>query len=115
MKFLVDVNLGRKFTNLLQNAGHNAVFAKDLWPLSTDEEILAKARDEERIVITNDKDFGELVFRLGKAARGVILLRTTTTDSVERFELVKGVLNDAIGKFVVVKEGQIRVRNLWQL
>lgn len=112
MKFLVDANLGRKFVKLLQDAGHDTIFAKDMWPLSSDEEILAKARDEGRVVITNDKDFGELVFRLGKAAAGVILLRTITTDTDKRFELARGVLGKAEGNFIVVEEGRIRIRPL---
>lgn len=112
MKFLIDANLGRKFTNLIKQAGHDSVFAKDLLPLSRDDEILSEAEKEGRIIITNDKDFGELVFRSGRTATGVILLRTLTTDSKKRFDLVKDVLSEAEGKFVVVKEGQVRVRRL---
>lgn len=112
MKFLIDANLGRKFTNALKQAGYDAVFAKDLAPFSSDEEILANAKSEGRIIITNDKDFGELVFRLRRISSGVILLRTLTTDSSKRFDLVKDILSDAEGKFVVVKEGQVRVRAL---
>lgn len=112
MKFLIDTNLGRKFTSLLKQAGHDVLFAKDLLPLFSDEEILAKAENEGRIVITNDKDFGELIFRLGRPSGGIILLRTSTTDPKERFELAKGVLDKAEGRFVVVKEGRIRVRRL---
>ena len=112
MKFLIDTNLGRAFTNLLKQAGHDVIFAKDLLPLSSDEEILVRAENEERIVITNDKDFGELIFRLGRPAEGIILLRASTTDPKERFELVKGVLDKAEGRFIVVKEGRIRVRRL---
>ena len=114
MKFLIDTNLGRKFTNLLKQAGHDVLFAKDLLPLNSDEEILVKAENEERIVITNDKDFGELIFRLGRPSGGVILLRASTTDPKKRFELAKGVLDKAEGRFIVVKEGQIRVRRLKQ-
>lgn len=112
MKFLIDANLGRKFTNLLKKAGHDALFANDLLPLSSDEEILAKAEQEERIVITNDKDFGELIFRLGRPSAGVILLRASTTDPKKRFELTKSVLDKAEGRFVVIKEGRIRIRHL---
>ncbi|MBI2141098.1 DUF5615 family PIN-like protein [Candidatus Woesearchaeota archaeon] len=112
MKFLIDTNLGRKFTSLLKQAGHDAIFAKDLLPLRSDEEILAKAKNEGRIVVTNDKDFGELVFRLGRPSCGVILLRVSTIDPKERFELAKGVLDKAEGGFVVVKEGQARIRRL---
>lgn len=112
MKFLIDVNLGRKFTNLLQQAGYDAIFAKDLMLSISDEEILTKAENEERVVITNDKDFGELVFRLHKTSSGVILLRTLTTDSKKRFDLVKEILHRANGKFIIIKEGQIRIRKL---
>ena len=77
-----------------------------------DEDILTKAENEGRIVITNDKDFGELIFRLGKPSSGVILLRTLTIDLNEKFNLVKGVLDKAKGKFIVVKEGQIRIRGM---
>ena len=101
----------RRFTGLLQHAGHDAVFARD-WTISADEEILAKAYAEVRVVITNDKDFGELIFRLGKPSEGVILLRLSATDSVSRFLLVKGVLEKSMGKFTVVEEGRIRVRKL---
>lgn len=111
MKFLVDVNLGRKFTGLLQDAGHDAVFAKDL-PVSSDEEIMDIANEEGMIIITNDKDFGELIFRSGRSSRGVILLRTIATDSLKRFESVKGILDKSSGKFTTVKEGGIRVRKL---
>lgn len=93
MKLLIDANLGRKFANLLKQAGHDALFTNDLLPLLNDEQILAKAEQEERIVITNDKDFGELVFRLGRQSGGVILLRTSTADTNERLELAKRVLD----------------------
>ena len=112
MKFLVDANLGRKFANLLKHAGYDVIFAKDMMPLFRDEEILAKAEKEKRTVITNDKDFGELIFRMGRSASGVILLRTSKTNFNERFELVREVLDKAEGKFIVVKEGQIRIRDL---
>ena len=112
MRFLIDMNLGREFTYLMQKAGHDAIFARDIFPLVTDEEILAKAASEGRIIITNDKDFGELVFLHGKTAKGVILLRTALTDAAARFELVKDALDKAAGKFIVVKDGKMRIRSL---
>ena len=112
MKFLVDANLGRKFANLLKEDGHDTIFVNDLLPKLSDDEILSKALEEKRIIVTNDKDFGELTFRLGKASSGVILLRAITTDTKERFSLVKGVLSKSGGKFIVVKEGRVRVRRL---
>ncbi|MBI2649147.1 MAG: DUF5615 family PIN-like protein [Thaumarchaeota archaeon] len=43
---------------------------------STDEMVLDRAGSEERILVTDDKDFGELIFRLNKPTSGLILLRT---------------------------------------
>ncbi len=59
-----------------------------------------------RILITYDKDFGELVFRLRRPSRGVILLRTSTTDPARRFQLLEKILKliDVEGKFVVVRD-----------
>ncbi len=64
------------------------------------------------MIITDDKDFGELIFRFKKPTKGVILFRTLATDPAKLFKMVKGVLNKAEGKFMVVKEGQIRIRGL---
>lgn len=112
MRFLIDANLGRKFTNLLNLAGYDAVYINDLLLKASDEDVLSLAKREGRIIITNDKDFGELIFKLGILSTGIILLRVSTTDPEKRFAMVKNALDKAKGRFVVVKEGQIRVRSL---
>ena len=112
MKFLVDANLGRKFTSLIKEAGYDITFINDVMVKASDEDVLALAKHENRILITNDKDFGELVFKLNKPSGGIILLRTLITDPEKRFKMVKGVLNKAKGKFIVVEDKKIRIRNL---
>ena len=112
MKFLIDSNLGRKFTNLIKKTGYEAAFINDILKNASDEDILILAERENRIVITADKDFGELIFKLRISSTGVILLRTLTTDAERRFDMVKDTLDKAKGKFIIVKEGQIRVRDL---
>ena len=79
---------------------------------ASDEDILALAGREYRVIITIDKDFGKLIFKLGKPSTGVILIRTSITDPEKRFEMIRDALEKANGKFVVVSEGQIRVREL---
>ena len=54
----------------------------------------------------------EVVFRLNRPTSGVILLRTLATDPVKRFELIKDILDKAEGKFIVVREYRIRIREL---
>ena len=112
MKFLIDANLGRKFTNLINKARYDAVFINDLLRKASDEHVLILAERKNRIVVTNDKDFGKLIFKLGKSSAGVILIRTSIADPEKRFDMIKNALDNAEGKFIVVKEGQIRVREL---
>ncbi len=75
--------------------------------------LLKKANDEERILITDDKDFGEFVFRLEKPSSGVILIRTSTTNPPKRFDLLEILLKstDVDRKFIVLKDGVIKVRD----
>ena len=112
MRFLVDESIGNRFADILSRHEYNALFAGNVMRGAPDEKILAFAEKEKLIIITDDKDFGELVFRLKKSTKGVILFRTLTTDPEKLFEMVKGVLHKAGGKFIVVKEGQVRVRDL---
>lgn len=78
LKFLIDECTGRRLAILLKNAEYDVVFVGDWKPSASDEEVLRKAEEENSILITDDKDFGELIFRLSKPSKGVILLRTST-------------------------------------
>ena len=114
LKFLIDECTGRRLAILLKNAGYDVVFVGDWKPSASYEEILRKAEEENRILITDDKDFGELVFRLGRPSKGVILLRTSTTDPVRRFQLLEKILKsiDVGEKFVVVSDDAVKLRKI---
>ena len=71
MKFLVDECTGTSVVACLRDEGHDAVAVVEVMPEADDEEILDRAVAEGRIVVTNDKDFGELVYRSGWEHRGV--------------------------------------------
>lgn len=62
MRFLIDANLGRKFTSLLSLAGHDAVYINDLLPKASDDDILSLAEREGRILITQH-DFTKRITR----------------------------------------------------
>lgn len=111
MRFIVDENTGRKLVTLIKQAGYDVIFSFDILPGADDEQILDFAQNNKRILITEDKDFGELIFRLNRPASGVILLRMVK-DPVKRFERIKDILDNAEGKFIVVREGRIRVKKL---
>lgn len=113
MRFLVDESTGKRLANLLAKT-HDVVFVGDEFAGATDEEILEMAQKQKRILITDDKDFGELVFRLERPSFGVILFRTSSSVPEARLELLKKVFARAKlrGKFVVVTETEIRIRKL---
>lgn len=83
---------------------------------ASDKEILEFAEREERILITNDKDFGELIFRLNRPSSGVILIRLKIDLPRSRQEQVLNVIESLSGKlksgFIVVTEGKVRVRRI---
>ena len=83
-------------------------------PNATDEKILTGAEKENRILVTDDKDFGELVFRFQRPSKGVILLRTPTTRPDVRFGLLETLLKtvDVRSKFIVLREKGARIRKL---
>lgn len=85
-------------------------------PGTPDAEVLARAQREGRVVVTFDKDFGELAFRLGSAAAaGVVLFRihADSPESVSRVAVsVCAERSDWAGTFAVVEDARIRVRSI---
>ena len=119
MKFLADECCDAGSVTLLRDAGNDVTFAHELHPGLSDDDVLNKAYDEGRILITEDKDFRELVYRLGKPARGIILLRIPVEQRHRKAERLIQVV-DRIGSrlmnaFVVVELDKIRIRPLLEL
>lgn len=76
MRLLLDANISVRIVAPLSAMGHDVVSQLQENPNAADEEILKRAHQEKRTVITYDKDFGELVFQHEVGHSGVILLRT---------------------------------------
>ena len=116
LKFLVDESSGFKLYKFLLEKGFDAKFVGNIMPSASDENVLSFAEKEKRILITNDKDFGELIFRLNKPSSGVILLRLRTDSPYRRQKYIKQTIetlsNKLESRFVVVTEGQIRVKKM---
>ncbi|WP_218837993.1 DUF5615 family PIN-like protein, partial [Candidatus Methanoperedens nitratireducens] len=113
VKFLVDECTGKRLSNLLNVAGYDTIFVGDWKPSAPDDEVLDKANIEGRVLITDDKDFGELVFRLEKPSSGVILIRTSTTNSAIRMHLLETLLKstNVYKKFIVLKDKVFKIRD----
>lgn len=113
MKFLVDENMSRAIVGWLRSQGHDVLFAAEAQPGATDPAWAALAEQEGRVVITQHKDFGELVFRDGMASHGVILLRlddASVADVLARMQEVWAVIEaNPSSRFIVVTETRVRV------
>jgi len=114
MKFLVDECTGTSVVACLRDEGYNAVAVVEVMPEADDGEILDRAVSENRVLVTNDKDFGEMIFRSGRAHRGVVLLRLRDERAANKVRMMKVALAQ-VGEglrnhYVVVTEAGIRVR-----
>jgi predicted nuclease of predicted toxin-antitoxin system len=112
-KLLADENIPTDVVVALRTEGHDVASIREPSPGSTDDVVLARALAEDRVLLTFDKDFGELAFRLGRAATpGVILLRPRlrSPEYLVRFALaVLAQGHDWKGQFAVAEEGRLRL------
>lgn len=117
MKFLIDRCAGRLLAAHLQRAGHDVLKAGDLGPDPGDENLLAKAHAEARILITIDTDFGALLFLKKVPHSG--LIRLPDVPAQQRIELIDLVLQRHTaalerGCVVTIRGGRIRISHQTQ-
>lgn len=115
MKFLVDQSAGARVLTTLRALGHDAVIVSQIMPANAeDADILARAVAEERIIVTNDKDFGEMVFRSRKQHKGVLLFRLRDESAENRGQVAERVVTNLGTRlenaFTVASEGAVRIR-----
>jgi len=115
-RFLANENAPREAVLAARAAGFDVTWMVDLQAGAGDQTVLALAQEEQRVLITFDKDFGELVFRHGRAGSpGVILLRPRLSSPEIVSAFIVAVLSQPIdwsGHFTVAREGSLRVVQL---
>lgn len=117
MKFLADQDVYAMTTGFLSGLGHDVVLAAELGlARAEDAELLRIAREQGRILVTRDRDFGALVFVQGSGP-GVVYLRIlpSTKNAVHsELERVLRLYNEQqlLASFVVVEPGRHRIRKL---
>jgi predicted nuclease of predicted toxin-antitoxin system len=116
MRFLADENCDANLVKKLREAGHDVAFVLEDQPGSDDLEVVRLAREQNRVILTADLDFGQLSEFERELPPGIVLLRLHPLQRASRIERIVDVLNslgDAIQHNVVVIEpGQVRVRCL---
>lgn len=112
MRFLVDACTGSLTARWLQEQRHEVFSIYDHAPGMDDAAIIQKAVTEQWILVTNDKDFGEKVYREGHQHHGVILLRLADERPANKIATLQRLLRQHAerlpGQFVVVTEKRVR-------
>ena len=112
MRFIVDECTGPTVAKWLRQQGHDVFSVYDDARGLSDSEIIQLAYTETRILITNDKDFGEKIFRELHPHRGVIFLRLENERAHNKIAVISQLLttyaNQLENQFVVVNENRVR-------
>jgi predicted nuclease of predicted toxin-antitoxin system len=114
VRWLVDECVAAPLVASLRASGFDVFYIAESAAGLSDEDVIEVALRDRRLLLTEDKDFGDLVFRRGRAVPGVVLMR------IENKELKKIRLTAAIerygeglfGRYMVIEEGRFRSRQL---
>ena len=113
MRFIVDECTGPTVAQWLRQNGHDVFSVYEEARGLDDESILQKAATDDRVLITNDKDFGEMIFRQRREHNRVDLLRLQDERRPNKIEVLEHLLQryaDQIPRsFVVATESAVRI------
>ena len=116
MIFFADECFDARLTTNLHGDGYDVFSVSEAQQGASDDDVLHRAYADGRIVLTEDKDFGELVYRLRQPAAGVVLLRMDTEPITLKWRRLRNTLRltpDRItGHFVVIEPRRTRFRPL---
>jgi predicted nuclease of predicted toxin-antitoxin system len=116
MNFLADENLDIQIVTKLRQDGHLVLYVIELEPGISDDEVLDMANSNNCLLITADKDFGELVFRMKRITEGIILVRLAGVSPDEKAEIVSNAAakysDQLLQSFTVISRSSIHLRRL---
>jgi predicted nuclease of predicted toxin-antitoxin system len=116
LRFLVDECVPRQIVERLRLNGHDAVWARDVCPGDEDTKVLARAVAEDRLLLTEDRDFGELTVRFRLPAIGVIIASVGEfalgLDAIARHvvRVIEDLGGSCTGALTVIEPGRARQR-----
>ena len=114
MNFLADENIDRHVVKKLRSDGHTVLYVIEMEPGIPDDEVLDEANKNKALLLTADKDFGELVYRLDKVHLGVVLVRLAGLSPSAKSEVISSAISshgpEFSKAFTVISHGMIRIR-----
>lgn len=115
VNLLCDESVELEIVARLRKDGHDVDSIRESGPGSSDDEVLAQANQSQSVLITADKDFGELVFRLKHSHKGVLLIRLEGLLPQAKADLVSAMVKKfgtrIIDKFTVIAPAMVRVHH----
>jgi predicted nuclease of predicted toxin-antitoxin system len=114
VRLVADEGVDKQIVERLRQDGHDVVYIAEFDPGVDDKLVLQTASDSGALLITADKDFGELVFRQHRINKGVVLLRLAGLPPQRKAEIVASCLEDhgqeMAAAFTVVSLTNLRIR-----
>ncbi|HSO41282.1 MAG TPA: DUF5615 family PIN-like protein [Rhodospirillales bacterium] len=116
MRILADECIGRSIVDRLRRDGFDITWAAEVCPGAGDETVLARAAAEQRVLLTLDKDFGELTVRMRRPTAGVIIVALADAATAEIAERTARALQELRGwdepALTIIEARRIRRRRL---
>lgn len=114
MKFLADENVDKPIVERLRDDGHTVLYVLEMEPGISDEEVIRRANQEFALLLTADKDFGELVFRQRRIVYGVVLIRLAGLSPQRKAEAAATAIqkhaDELARNFTVITHRTVRIR-----
>ena len=114
MNFLADESVDRQIVDRLREDSHLVWYVAEMAPGISDDVVLDLANREAALLLTADKDFGELVYRQGRLAPGVVLIRLAGLSPMSKADVVAFAISEHVTElpraFTVITPGGIRIR-----
>ncbi len=116
MNLVADESIGKSIVAELRRNGHNVLYIAKFAPSIDDETVLYQANQNRALLLTEDKDFGELVYRQGQVHMGIVLIRLAGLSPQAKAKSISTVFADhgheLLQAFSVISPGRVRIRQL---
>ena len=114
MNLLADEGVDRQIVDRLREDGHDVLYVAEVMPGISDDAVLDAANEANALLLTADKDFGELVFRQGRFTMGIVLIRLAGLSPIGKAKTVSSVIREHAAElrraFTVITPGAVRIR-----
>ncbi len=116
MNFVADESVDRPIVDRLRQEGHSVWYVAEMEPGISDDAVLDIANREAALLLTANKDFGEIVFRQRRFTGGIVLIRLAGLSPARKASIVVAMVRQHLSElpygFTVIAPGVFRIRRL---